>query len=425
MKLKFEFWVETVNSINDDAKVLFVESIVCYKAGAYRASLLLSYLAFATSLKHRVLTADKPIIFPQGLWDSHLKKVRNEDVWESAIFDLTQLRVVINQDESIQRSPVFTIPNSLRDEIKYWKDRRNECAHNKGSLILQSHVEVFWAFLQSNLGKITVEGGIMSLIQKIQKHYDVNFTPKGKDVTPLINEIESVVPKDDIRDFLMRSFAVIHDSYQYLFLNNEILDYIDKLLISGNQQLITTFSDFIKNEESFLQEYLKHNPNFVNWLGLTAEDVRNFWKTRLSKYSNPLEVYAALLRNSLIPKDEIGESNLSIISFLKHFELNEETYIPLKRNRFYDCLSDYLFSSIEEKSFNWINSNSFLFKSYFQTEGFDESSVNFVSGVLRRDYSPFSLENRLEELFSERDDLKESFLGICSKLGIEVPSQFQ
>lgn len=425
MKLKFEVWLENVNSINDEAKSLFVESIVCYKAGACRASLLLSYLAFTTCLKNRLLNGDKPIIFPQGEWDEYLRKVRNEDKWESTIFDLTQLKEVPNQDKSIKKSPVFTISDSLRDEIKYWKDRRNECAHNKDSLILQAHVEVFWAFLQSNLGKITIEGGMESLIQKVQKHYDVNFTPKGKDVTPLVNEIESAVPKDNIREFLMKSFAVIDDSYLILYLNDEILDFVDKLLSSGNQQLITAFSDFIKNEESFLQEYLTHNPNFVNMLGLNEEGVRNFWKTRLGKYSNTLNVYAALLRNLQIPKAEVDEANFHVIKFMKQFEMTEESYFVLKNYGFYDSLSDFLFSSIEDKDFNWINKNSKLFMVYFQTEGFDETTVDLICKVLRRDYSPFSLENRLEELFSQRDDLKQSFLGICSKLGVKVPSQFQ
>lgn len=201
MILPFENWVNRNSSLSEDSRTLFTESIVCYKSAAYRAALLLSYLGFMTCLKERVLNATIPTPFPAGEWDSLMQKLRNEDLWENCTFDLTQRKEALNDDKSIKKVPVFNISESQREEIKYWKNKRNECAHNKRSIIIPGHVEIFWTFLKSNLSKITVEGGMESLIQKISKHYDVNFTPSGKDVSPLILEIETAVTKEQLHGF--------------------------------------------------------------------------------------------------------------------------------------------------------------------------------------------------------------------------------
>lgn len=43
MKLKIEDWVQN-NNFSENINLLFGDAIVCYKAGANRASLLFSYL---------------------------------------------------------------------------------------------------------------------------------------------------------------------------------------------------------------------------------------------------------------------------------------------------------------------------------------------------------------------------------------------
>jgi hypothetical protein len=52
------------------SKRLMEEAFTCYKASAYRASLLFSYLGFQTILKERVLSSNKPDLIPLKLWQS-------------------------------------------------------------------------------------------------------------------------------------------------------------------------------------------------------------------------------------------------------------------------------------------------------------------------------------------------------------------
>lgn len=42
MKIPFEKWIED-NSIPEEAKELFAESIICYKISAYRSAFIMSY----------------------------------------------------------------------------------------------------------------------------------------------------------------------------------------------------------------------------------------------------------------------------------------------------------------------------------------------------------------------------------------------
>ncbi|MGN2663036.1 hypothetical protein [Bacillus altitudinis] len=59
MKLEIEQWLDQQN-FNEDINSLFEESITCYKASAYRASFLFSFLGFQSVIKERILKAEMP-----------------------------------------------------------------------------------------------------------------------------------------------------------------------------------------------------------------------------------------------------------------------------------------------------------------------------------------------------------------------------
>lgn len=173
MKLKFETWI-VENHFPENAKNLFKTSADCYKAQAYSASLLMGYLGFLVTLKERVMSAEKPNLFPSGIWRNLIANLKNEDKWEESIFNasIQQEKTDGSKPPIRTQDPVFVINDNLRTQIKYWKDRRNDCVHNKDNIITISHVETFWTFLESNLQKITIEGGKVTLLNKFKKHYD-------------------------------------------------------------------------------------------------------------------------------------------------------------------------------------------------------------------------------------------------------------
>lgn len=59
MVLPIEKWISE-QRFPEEATVLIKEGIICYKAGAYRAGLLFSYLGFEKVIKNRLLDAKRP-----------------------------------------------------------------------------------------------------------------------------------------------------------------------------------------------------------------------------------------------------------------------------------------------------------------------------------------------------------------------------
>ena len=118
MKLKIDEWIED-NKFSTKVNVLLKDSSVCYKAGAYRASLLFSYLGFLTVLKERIISGVKPKNYEQGHWDNLISKLQNDEKWEQAIFDATQQQAKTDQQtKAIIRDPIFSINEDIREQIK-------------------------------------------------------------------------------------------------------------------------------------------------------------------------------------------------------------------------------------------------------------------------------------------------------------------
>jgi hypothetical protein len=132
MKIAIEDWKKE-KRFNKKVSSLFDESIVCYKHGAYRASLMFSYLAFLTFLKETIIKSNKPASINQSRWDSILNDLQNDDKWEKRVFE----------ELTNSSTPIFNIKEDIRQQIKYWKDRRNDCAHFKDNEIDAHHVESF------------------------------------------------------------------------------------------------------------------------------------------------------------------------------------------------------------------------------------------------------------------------------------------
>jgi hypothetical protein len=63
---------------------------------------------------------------------------------DAATFDATQHK---------NPAPIFAIDQELRDQVKFWKDRRNDCAHSKQNQIIAAHCEAFYAFVRSTLNR--------------------------------------------------------------------------------------------------------------------------------------------------------------------------------------------------------------------------------------------------------------------------------
>jgi len=422
MKLNFELWSEG-DYFSENARGLFKASADCYKAQVYTASLLMAYLGFLVVLKERVMRAAKPAIFPEGLWDNMILKLKDEDRWEEAIFDAAVQREKpegsVGSDRT--RDPVFVINDNLRLQIKYWKDRRNDCVHNKDNRITISHVESFWNFLESNLQKITIEGGKMSLLNKFTRHYDNSYTSVNESVIPLILEIKGAVPKTEMHDFWKSLIEIVTDMWDY----SREIDLFKKILSVNDSELTSSLIDYVKSENNLLKAFINEHPTVIGQLGWSAQEIRNFWNKKLGPMQNAMGCYASMLRNGLIPAGEIAEANQKLACLYKYPSSLEDHYV-LSANGFGEVIYNQLFvvnSPGELLYWKFMNKHYGLFTRYVEMYPLKNEVITILCQELgKEEWVSFFLRDSLGRLFTDNPRKKREFIDRAKELEIDLPS---
>ncbi|MCY8465627.1 hypothetical protein [Bacillus atrophaeus] len=414
MKLPIEQWLDK-QEFNENIKQLFEESIICYKASAYRASLLFSYLGFQSVIKDRILRADKPEKINEHTWNAIHKNLRKEDSWD------TEVNECIKKSDDNHR--LFNITEDLRQQAIYWKNRRNDCAHSKPNTISHSHVESFWLFLFSNLSKFVVNGGMNALLHKIEKHFDQNFTNKQADFKDLIQEVPHTVHEEEMERFLYELDVIFinhEDDYPYSY-SERVISFLNELIRIGSPVSEKTI-EFIKQskfklEESFLGKHPEHITNFYS----DRENVRNFWRTKLIYMeSHKFTILTALLRNNLIE----SEKNEAIDFFIKNISarrnsLSTELIHELKFHGYFERYKQLVFLERLIDNFPWANDEGrHTIVEHLNILGLDEEIVKSINETFDFGNFPYKMRRELKEYFI--DPIKnQEYKNISESLGLK------
>lgn len=415
-----ENWInKKLDKFSSDSKSLFNESLLCYSIKANRSSLLFSYLGFLTIIKEIIISSKKPDEIEQPRWDQIIKELNDEDKWEKRVFE----------ELTNSRSPIFNISESVRQQIKYWKDRRNDCAHFKENEINNAHVEIFWSFLKSNLSKITIEGGKLNLLKKIAIHFDETKTPPDADYKPLLKEIDNAIDVSESESFFKEFHHILENS---LWIEDKKVSdiFYDLTLAIENIQIKKRLIDYIKSIPNFDLELIKYNPQMIITFNYTPEEIRKIWKTRVYASSRKLQyhIYATFLRKSIIPNNQIDEAMQHLFN-----KFNQEGFdnIPneddLKRvlanKELLDIIYNYFFQdqSISTMKFGKINSKADLIELLIE---YSELNLYIVEGIIKmyeNSIDPWWLTNNLRSLFERKPEIAERFKEICDENGKEYP----
>jgi len=425
MKLRIENWIDK-NHFSEDTIMLFDDAIVCYKAGANRAALLFSYLAFMTVLKERIISGTRPSLFPESKWNGIISKLLNEDTWEKAVFDAVKTREGRNQNKIRDRDPIFDISESLRDDIEYWKNRRNDCAHYKDNIIDHSHVESFWTFIESNLSKITLEGGMTTLINKIKNHFNPTLTPSGTDITPLVQEIESSVDKTKYKDF----WEIFLDTGDFFFdLSSHRLEFINRSLEINKDIVNKSAIQHIKKHKHYLKQFLSQYPDKILRLNLTEGEIRNLWTTDLADYNTHiLTVYSSLLRNNLIPQNDIDEANKRVIKPARRYSVNDNDHLVLLTNNFLSTFKSEILNNsnfIGFKSYLWVNDRADLISEIIKKYPADLDILNKLAQHYNQSYNSDFLIERFEWMLDTDKHKLLEYQTIIANNNIVIPNILQ
>lgn len=417
MKLPFENWT-LENQFSVKVLSLFQESIICYKHGAYRASLLFSYLAFTTYIKECLIKGKKPDSIDVRRWNSVQSELQDDDKWEKRVFD----------ELNNSSSPIFNVKEDLRQQIRFWKDRRNDCAHFKNNEIKSHHIECFWSFLRSNLIKITIEGGKENLIKKFIDHFDTTKTPPNTDYNHLIKEIENAVEIIEFEQFIVELDNAL-DPYGNW--DSTIYEIFSKIIELGSNHYIEATTNYLKKAKRDI-DLMAAYPETINSMNYSSIEIRELWKKRIfeNKYAGYLFlVFAALVRNNLIPSEQLDEAYNNLF---ENFEQTKHRIPPdnlIKNSIKSPILGDIIFNKAilenELKSFMWVNSKCGLISFYIENYPLKGETVEKL--CLMFEYENFSwwLRDAVVSIFSNHPEIKNKFKSIANNKGFEIPSYFQ
>lgn len=419
MKLQIEQWILDKH-YSTNVRKLFSESVICYRNSAYRASLIFSYIGFLTIIKETIIKAKRPAGFREPEWNSLIAKINNDELWEKEVYEAL-IRVA---------KPIFPLNDDLRLQLRYWKDRRNDCAHFKTNEIESHHTEAFWSFIKSNISKMTVEGGMETLLNKFEEHFDDTKTPPDADFTYLVKEIDGSVMHSEMHDFFKQLKLRIDETRSW-FLDSSALKVYHKILDAADVRVQESLVEYLKQEQRDIR-FLDAFPDKVLQLNYSPTDVRTIWKSRMydkTTGTNPFNIFAGLLRNKLIPKGEIEEANSELFS---NFNQTNYHWLPetkdidtLKANGFFDVVHKIAIEEKDLKDFMWVNSKCDLIMTYLENNPLKPSAVKCICEMAERtNYSQW-LIREINNDFENLPEFRKGFKKVAATAGIRIPTNLR
>ncbi|WP_044185962.1 hypothetical protein [Hyalangium minutum] len=412
MQLPIERWTQE-NNLPKEARVALEEATRCFKAGAYRAALLFSYLGWSLTVRLRILSAKCPTGIIPAQWNQILLDLQNEDTWDSQTFDCTQMR-----------SPreIFHVSDDLRQQVKYWRDRRNDCAHFKNDEIASAHVEAFWLFLQSNAGKFIPNGSIADILERLERHFDPNLTPPGASMMPIVAMIPTGVPQAELPHFWSEVVSHIGQGptvWQHLNAAASVFEAVFEL---HDGRATTSLSTFLAADANLLVALLRQYPSRVLLWAEHASLIRQLWRSHLFEgRTQDLPIYAALLRNGLIPAAELPEANQWVVTRINNSIPAALDLPDLEKHGLIQALQDHAFNDGYVGNFEWANSNpgliAWLIQQYPMTDEIAQRLCSTFEGL----YYPHRARDSLRALFAANGAKKAEFLAAAANAGSTPP----
>jgi hypothetical protein len=403
MKLGFEKYMETEN-LTKESLELYKESIVCYKAGAYRASLIMSYLAFLESIKNKVIVAERPDEVLDSTWRKIQENILKEDEWDRNTFEvLTQEDFEIPNGTGTIKKKVFDLSGSLRRELEYWRDRRNDCAHYKKNQITSSHIESFWSFIKSNYKKINMYGSRETLLKKIGDYIELNIKIEDQRVKEILKKIsQEVKNENDAEEVILALELLLGEGKFHWFLYKEEMSDILHYLLSLEEENIKNGIEKYLNSKESIVFFLERNIQSLVELNISDSLILKLWKQELSEIQrNKLcELVSLLLNNNFIIEDDKEEFKKEVANYLIHTSLSEIEFKILGDNGILEvflnskvyCWYDYNI---------WNKHNSFIF--YLLEKTKSPELLKEIIKVTKYTYSPNRTVVTLKEKLADEN----------------------
>ncbi|QDZ98960.1 hypothetical protein D0439_10090 [Lysinibacillus fusiformis] len=419
MKIQQEIWLEG-QSFVEETRELFLEGIKCYKAGAYKASLLFSYLGLQSIIKNRVMESDKPDGYAQTEWD-HKKRdlIHDDETWEKKVQELVKNKT----------KPVFKLSQDVYDQYFYWKDRRNDCAHAKGNYISYPHVEAFWLFVQSNNQKFFVNGGKDFILKQLQDHYDLSKTPPNLDVSPIISKIPQAIEKADYHNLLESIESLTLQDSKTKHKKMEIWS-----AIANVPELAKDFVEYLKadSKSEFSLYLFRREPRLISMFNGESTFIRKTWMKFNSEFYD-YYIFIEMIRNSLIPIEQqeelykrmfnkVSSDAFEFDNWIIDEEIKEVDRMLLDSSGFFNMFYKIAFEDRKiVTDFNWGNRNKGLVSYYLKYFDLDYVIVSAINRSFIATYPPIHLKSEIIDFYNENPHIKQKHNEISEENGDKVP----
>ena len=286
MKLQIEKWIEENKPFkeNEAANDLFEESVRCYKIGAYKSAFIMSYLSFKVTLRGRILGCTYGEEFVKSnpkFWENKIiKKLKDDSSWETHLNTIVEASCSSGDKKDIAILD-FTNGEQVKIDYNYWKNIRNDCAHAKGRITIDSStVECFWNYLMDNLSNFYVLGGEKYLLRELENLYQYYPFPEiveQDSVKIIINDV-NVIYKKNSKEFFRKLFEELEGLHngKGQFVNDSNKKFWQDILESNYDNVRDGIVEIISSDAMHFFNFYSYYPQLLEMsVSLNSKFVMN------------------------------------------------------------------------------------------------------------------------------------------------------
>lgn len=387
---------------------IFNDAIRCYRNDIARPALMLSYIAFMQAVRNNLLRSARPNDFDEEHWNAAMENLRKEEKWDETVFSC------IRKKKEVNKPPFFDFPDSLRDDLSYWRNRRNDCAHYKASEITLSHVSAFWSFIMDNYHKFSPLGSLQQSINEYVTHFDISKTPAGKSTEKIFQRLALAVNTvEDLQKFIEGTKGKLTFEDQ--------CDVLHLLLHDERHRKIV--KEILNAKFRALRAYIGCYPADISIVLDSKEIIRKLWYEELNVNVWGVSIYLELMRAGMIEGEEVKES-LSLLLKRdyehKRCSIGEDNdFAMLNAKGLYDlfidtyCVKDFLCNVPGDKC-----RKTDFYISYIRKGGITTNLIKVLKDAYESSF-PYTLRDRLKnEIFDDTVN-QNSYFTIIEKEGFD------
>ena len=408
-------------SFSDDELGLFKDSIRCFHASIYRPAYIMAYQAMMIYFRRLIQGAKMPTGYDATKWNVMQLNLAKDKDWEEEVNNA--IRKQPKPKATPPEIPILVMTDALRKDFDFWRNRRNDCAHYKEYEINDSHVLAFYSFLTQYLMKISVEGGMNTLLNEFKDACDPTKTSPKASLQPLVDKILSMVNPEEMNDF----FAYLDGAMGYRF-NGRYEQTMAGIIKGGNEDLKGYAVAFVRSDNHVRKDLINRFPDLVGHL-VEKNEAREYWMKHLYSCRNRVAVLARMMMVGLIDPSEQDEAIRKVIDY--SFDNNEgmgevldEEIQVLKAAGFFKALKEeYLNGDYTSRNALNCGKNKYdFFYGYVAHLPVDKEFVEMMVDIFSRTDYPYVWSNILKEHFLEKDaSYKAQFDKVVSENGIKLP----